>query len=79
VTTTEHQPGEAMEAEPADADMPEYEPVPHAVDTTAELLGRATKRGSRARRDPAAPKKPAAKRASARKPRAKKSAEQPAE
>ena len=63
-----------MEAEPADTEMAEYEPVPHAVDTTAELLGRATKRGSRSRRDPAAPKKPAAKRASARKPRAKKAA-----
>jgi len=79
VTTTELQPGEAIEAEPADTEMPEYEPVPHAVDTTAELLGRATKRGTRGRRDPAAPRKPAAKRAGARKPRAKKSAEQPGE
>ncbi|HEY6212287.1 MAG TPA: hypothetical protein VIW45_08370, partial [Vicinamibacterales bacterium] len=76
----ESQPGEAIETEePADTEQPEYEPVPHAIDTTAELLGRATKRGTRARRDPAAPKKPAAKRTSARKPRTKKPLEQATE
>ncbi|HEV3141688.1 MAG TPA: hypothetical protein VGY57_14285, partial [Vicinamibacterales bacterium] len=75
VTTIETQLGEAIETgERADADQPEYEPVPMAIDTTAELLGRATKRGSRSRREPAQPRKPAAKRASARKPRAKKAA-----
>jgi hypothetical protein len=52
--------------------QPEYEPIPPAIDTTAELLGRATKRGARARKEPAAPKKPAAKRT--RKPKAKKEA-----
>jgi len=75
VTTIDSQPGDAIDTrEPEDTDQPEYEPVPMAIDTTAELLGRATKRGSRVRREPAAPRKPAAKRASApRKPRAKKS------
>ena len=69
----ESQPGEVIETqEPADTEQPDYEPVPHAIDTTAELLGRATKRGTRARREPAAPKKPPVRRATARKPRAKK-------
>ena len=58
--------------EPADTEQPEYEPVPMAIDTTAELLGRATKRGSRVRREPVAPRKAAVKRASTRKPRTKK-------
>ncbi|HYM23494.1 MAG TPA: NYN domain-containing protein [Vicinamibacterales bacterium] len=74
VTTIENQQGELNEAEPSETEQAEYEPVPHAIDTTAELLGRATKRGTRSRREPAAPKKPAAKRASARKPRVKKPA-----
>jgi uncharacterized LabA/DUF88 family protein len=78
-STIESQPGEAISIqESSDMDLPEYEPVPAAIDTTAELLGRATKRGSRARRE-AAPKKPAAKRPAARKSRAKKATEEVAE
>jgi hypothetical protein len=73
------QPGQAIATpEAIDSDQPEAEPMP--IDTTAELLGRATKRKPRTSRMPrvlgatAAPKR-AAKKAPARKARGKKAAE----
>ena len=69
------QPGQSIAApEPLETEQPEAEPMP--IDTTAELLGRATKRKPRTSRLPrvlgaAAPKR-AAKKAPARKTRGKK-------
>jgi hypothetical protein len=70
------QPGQSTAPEPTDTEQPEAEPMP--IDTTAELLGRATKRKPRTSRMPrvlgtAAPKR-AAKKAPARKARGKKAA-----
>jgi uncharacterized LabA/DUF88 family protein len=48
VEAIETQPGESIETvEPVDTEQPEMEPIP--IDTTAELLGRATQRKPRAR------------------------------
>ena len=76
----ESQPGEAIEMqEPADTELPEYEPVPAAVDSTAELLGRAkakrtrtarTAPAGRGKRETAASKKASAPRRTTRSKRA---------
>jgi uncharacterized LabA/DUF88 family protein len=63
----ESQPGEPLETqEPIETEQPEAEPMP--IDTTAELLGRASPKPRRARapRQAAAPKRAAAKKPAAR-------------
>jgi uncharacterized LabA/DUF88 family protein len=65
----ETQPGEPLDmSEPMETEMPDSEPMP--IDTTAELLGRATKKKPRTRMPrlmaPPAPKRTAAKKAPAR-------------
>jgi hypothetical protein len=74
-SSVEIQPGEpAATEEPSETEQPEGEPMP--IDTTAELLGRRTRkpRAGRTPRAAAAGKRSAAKKPATRRPRAKKPA-----